>query len=224
MLEKRIMKALLEDRLMLFALTILVVGGLASFVIWRLFLCPEGLASKQEQKADLFPRSLSEANETLSPDQELEEGEEDSLEEQKLAQAQQIGSSAPNFVLEDLEGNKVSLFEFRGRNVLLIYWDSTCGWCEKERLDLIRFTQEQKGKIEVLAFSREQKEELKKYVKEKEINFAILLDPEGKTQADYLAIGTPNHFLINKQSKIAATRPGYASYDDLLELAQTLEE
>lgn len=202
----------MERKEWLLVIGILIIGGI-DLLIWKRVLCPQCLASKQGQERKVISESFVE-----------EEEEEDSLEEQKLAQAQQIDSPAPNFVLENLDDNKVSLSDFRGKNVLLIYWDSTCGWCEEEREDLIRFTQEQKGRIEVLAFSREDKETLKKYVKEKGINFTILLDPEGRTQADYLAIGTPNHFLIDKQSKIAAIRPGYANYDNLLELVQAVKD
>lgn len=36
---------------------------------------------------------------------------------------------APDFQLMDLEGNTVSLTEFRGKWIVLDFWGSWCGWC-----------------------------------------------------------------------------------------------
>lgn len=142
----------------------------------------------------------------------------------KLDTTLQEDSLASHFVLETLEGDKVSLSDLAGKNFLLVFWATFCGWCEKERPDLNKFTKEQKGYIEVLAVSGETKEVLKRYIEEKEVNFTILSDPGGKTQLKYLALGTPNHFLIDKQGKIVAKKPGYATYQDLLFLIKSLEE
>lgn len=166
----------------------------AGFIIWSKFFCPTCRAVEQNLPSPV-----------LNP-------------------AFQIESQAPHFVLETLEGSEVSLADFAGKNVLLVFWDTYCGYCEKERPDLNRFTEEQEDRIEVLAVSQEPKEMLKRYVEEKEVNFTVFFDPGGKTQNKYLALGTPSHFLIDKQGEIVATRPGYASYQDLLILTEFLEE
>src|SRR5688572_13772214 len=41
------------------------------------------------------------------------------------------GSAAPEFELPDLEGREVSLSQFRGRPVLLIFFDPRCGFCTR---------------------------------------------------------------------------------------------
>lgn len=158
----------------------------------------------------------------LASEQRVEEDQ--TLGGQELDAVPQIGSLAPQFTLEDLEGNPVSLSDFADKNVLLVFWATTCGWCEKERPDLIRLTEEKKNKIKVLAVVWERKEAVTKYLAAKEINFPILLDINGETQINYLAFGTPNHFFINKKGIITAIRPGYLNYQELLMLAQSLEE
>lgn len=40
-----------------------------------------------------------------------------------------VGLTAPNFALPDLQGRTFSLSDFRGRVVLLLFWQSTCPDC-----------------------------------------------------------------------------------------------
>ena len=40
-----------------------------------------------------------------------------------------MGQTAPDFALEDLHGRRVALSDFRGRVVLLVFWQSTCPDC-----------------------------------------------------------------------------------------------
>jgi peroxiredoxin len=42
-----------------------------------------------------------------------------------------IGEEAPNFQLNDLAGNPLSLGELRGRIVVLNFWSAECQWCER---------------------------------------------------------------------------------------------
>jgi len=196
-----------------YLLIIFLALGFTGLTVWREFVCPECFAS--EPKQETFSKPSEIPFQVLDKEQALE---------QESGAAPQVGSPAPDFVLENLAGDEVSLADFSNRNVLLVFWAISCGWCEKERPDLIRIAEEQKDKIEVIALSPESKELLTQYAEEKEVNFVLLVDQARKTAIKYLALGTPSHFLIDKRGKIAAVKPGYADYDDLLMLVQSLEE
>lgn len=182
-----------------YTLIIFTALGFTGFILWREFICTKCFASEVTQ----------ETVQTLG---------------KQTNQGPQVGSPAPNFVLENLVGEQTSLADFVGRNVLLIFWDINCGWCERERPDLIRLTEEQGGKIEIVALAPDSKETLSQYAKEKGINFTLLVDPARKTAIKYLALGTPSHFLIDKQGTVAAVKPGYADYNYLLMLAKSVEQ
>ena len=49
-----------------------------------------------------------------------------------------IGAPAPAFDLPNLAGNRVALEQFRGRQVLLMFFSNTCSWCHKMAPDLAR--------------------------------------------------------------------------------------
>ncbi len=129
----------------------------------------------------------------------------------------QVNSLAPDFTLEDVNGNQTILSDFRGKKpVLLVFWATWCGYCTKELPDLIAFTQEYWDEIQVIAVSSgESRETLRNYIQEKNVNFLMLLDEDRKIWNQYLVRGTPSHFLVDKQGKIIALRPGLASRENL---------
>ncbi len=129
----------------------------------------------------------------------------------------QINTLAPDFVSEDVYGNKFALSYFQGEKpVLLIFWATWCGYCAKELPDLKIFTKRYQDLIQVIAVtSGETRQTIKEYIQEKDINFLILLDEQRKIWNQYLVRGTPSHFLIDKEQKIITMRPGLASMANL---------
>lgn len=129
----------------------------------------------------------------------------------------QINALAPDFVSEDLAGNKVILRDYRDKKpVLLVFWATWCGYCAKEKEDLKTFTSRYQNKIQVLAVdSGEPKQTIADYIQKENINFLMLLDEQRKIWNQYLVRGTPSHFLIGKDGKIITLRPGLASLADL---------
>ena len=98
----------------------------------------------------------------------------------------------------------------------MVFWDTWCGYCAKEKDDLKTFTKRYQDKIQVLAVdSGEPKQTIRDYIGKENINFLILLDEQRKIWNQYLIRGTPSHFLIDKQGKIITMRPGLASLADL---------
>lgn len=142
------------------------------------------------------------------------------------AEGPQIDSLAPDFVAENVNGNRINLSDFRGQKpVLLVFWATWCGFCAKELPDLKTFTKEHQNDIQVIAVSSgEPKSTIVDYIKEKEVNFMMLLDEQKKIWNSYLVRGTPNHFLINKQGIIVTRQPGPASLDNLETMLKMVSE
>ncbi len=64
----------------------------------------------------------------------------------KLEPAPEVGRLAPDFTLADLDGNQVSLSDFRGEAVFLNFWATWCPPCRAEMPEIEAIYQEYKNK------------------------------------------------------------------------------
>lgn len=137
-----------------------------------------------------------------------------------------VGSLAPDFTLEDIDGNKITLSSFQNKKpVLLVFWATWCGYCAKELPDLKDFIEIHRNEIETLVISSgESKKTVEDYIEKKDINFTMLLDNTRDVWNSYLVRGTPSHFLIDSKGKIIALRPGLALKDNLEIMLSMLTE
>ena len=60
---------------------------------------------------------------------------------------------APDFTLKDLDGQSVSLSDYRGGWVILDFWATWCKWCIKGFPDLMKFADEFSGRCTVIGLS-----------------------------------------------------------------------
>lgn len=127
------------------------------------------------------------------------------------------GSQAPDFVSQDISGNEIKLSSFIGEKpVLLVFWATWCKFCAQELPHLKEFYRKHKDEVSVIVIpSGEVKRVIEDYVKEKDIDFLVILDEQKEIWNTYAVRGTPAHFLIDKEGKIFTMWPGLADLDNL---------
>ena len=120
------------------------------------------------------------------------------------AQQVKINTEATDFTLEDLEGNKVALKDFKGRPLLLFFWATWCPHCQRITPQLIELKQKFSDKdFEILAIDfKEDKDKLKRFAQKQKINYKILLDKQGEVFGLYNIPGVPVVIVVDRKGII----------------------
>lgn len=136
------------------------------------------------------------------------------------------GSMAPDFTVEMVSGEKITLSDLRGKVVLLNFWATWCPPCREElkhvQTEIIdRFKGEEFVFIPV---SRgEDKSTVEEFRKSTGYGFPMGLDPEQNIYRLYASNYIPRNFLIDRDGKIVLASVGYDT-DEFAELIKTIEK
>ena len=111
------------------------------------------------------------------------------------------GKKAPDFTLDDQDGKKVALSEFKGKDVLVYFYpkDDTPG-CTKEACGFRDYWKElQKAGVVVLGVSADGAASHKKFAAKYRLQFPLLSDPDRKVMTAWGAYG--DKMMYGKKTK-----------------------
>ena len=113
---------------------------------------------------------------------------------------------------EDLDGNDVSLADFRGKVVVVNVWGAWCTDCRKEAPDLVEAAEGTTGKdVAFLGIDARDpsKENARGYVRTFDIPFPSIYDPKGESLLRFHGTLTPNSVpstvVIDRKGRVAAS-------------------
>ncbi|WP_066175392.1 thiol-disulfide oxidoreductase ResA [Bacillus marinisedimentorum] len=114
-----------------------------------------------------------------------------------------VGDQAPNFVLEDMEGNKIEMEELRGKGVFLNFWGTWCEPCKEEMPYMQSQYEIYKDRgVEIVAVNvSETKLAVNRFANTYGLTFPIVID-KGEVLDAYGVNPLPTTFLIDKDGKI----------------------
>lgn len=120
-----------------------------------------------------------------------------------------IGSTAPDFELSTIDGDRISLFRLRGAPVLLNFYKSNCSWCQIELPRLApAYDRLHNKRIHVLGIDiGEEGSVAARFAQEKKLNIPVLID-DGSICDAYRLKRVPTFVLVNEDGKIARVYEG----------------
>ena len=123
------------------------------------------------------------------------------------------------FTLKDLDGQDVSLSQFKGKVIVLDFWATWCGPCKVEIPNFIDFQNKygQDG-LQVVGISIDDTlDKLQPYVKDMEMNYLVLqgLGHDDVQNAYGPMVAIPVTVVISRDAKICATHMGLTGKESL---------
>jgi thiol-disulfide isomerase/thioredoxin len=135
------------------------------------------------------------------------------------AACERPSNKPPQFSLTDLEGNTVTLADYKGKIVLLDFWATWCGPCNEELPDLIRtYKERDPAKFDMLSFTTDEDEAVvKDFVARKAIPYTVVAT-HGELK-DYDVRAYPTAILIDCKGRMMKH---YRGKKDAVELKEDI--
>ena len=162
------------------------------------------MAAQQGNQAGTWPQEKQAMQQGNQPGTLQQED----LDAQYATTLLKAGTEAPAFTLRDIKGREVSLSQFRGRNVVLVFWASWCPDCRAEVPALKALhakADPEKTAFVSVSFDRSF-ETLCQFVEENYLPGVQLFDPAGKKESQvaeqYGVKWIPSLYLIGPDGKV----------------------
>ena len=103
----------------------------------------------------------------------------------------EVGALAPDFTLEDGEGRRISLSDFRGRSVVVYFYskDNTSGCTRQACAFRDAYADYRERGVEVIGISRDGAASHRNFISKHSLPFVLLSDPELEVARAYGAYG-----------------------------------
>ena len=132
------------------------------------------------------------------------------------------GTPAPDFMLQTMDGNPVTLGSLSGQPVVLNFWSTWCQPCKLEHphLQQAASVYGPQGVVFLGVLYNDEVKKAKPFLKRNGSVFPTLLDPGQRVAIDFGVAGVPETFVISADGRILQKFSGPVSYQML---AQSLE-
>jgi len=135
------------------------------------------------------------------------------------------GQQAPNFRAQNLNGDEISLEDYRGKSIVLHFWASWCPQCEEELLmiEKVRLENEYDNVVFVAVAMNDTEDTISRIASELGLNFSLIADPKGDISQSYGVTAVPETFFISQAGEIASFHIGVIDQQSLLEELKSLQ-
>jgi cytochrome c biogenesis protein CcmG, thiol:disulfide interchange protein DsbE len=124
-----------------------------------------------------------------------------------------VGSVAPDFSLETLDGDALRLGDLRGRPVIVNFWASWCLPCQEE-FPLLQAAHEAHaadGLAVIGIVYQDRTQAARTFMERYGATWTAAMDPDDRVASAYNILGPPETFFIGRDGRIAARHIGQLS-------------
>lgn len=127
------------------------------------------------------------------------------------------GKQAPDFTLKNIDGEDVSLSDYKGKVVVVNFFGVWCSWCIKEMPGFVKVFDEYKDKgVELLVVDNgDDRETVLSYLNENNFDIKPVLDEKGEVVNTYKINGYPSSFILDEKGIIKYVHKGFMDENQL---------
>ena len=145
----------------------------------------------------------------------------------RAADSLRVGDAAPEFTITTLDGETVSLSDYRGKVVFLNFWASWCPPCRAEMPSIESLKDKMAGcDFVILAVNLDSGSQeriidrIQSFVDENGFTFEVLIDNELTLAREYGIAAIPTTFILDESGVIVEVSQGPEYWDDNMRLTQ----
>lgn len=144
------------------------------------------------------------------------------------ARSVEVGRAAPEYRAVSVDGDSVSLATQRGKVVLFNVWATWCHPCRDEIPELLVLYEKYKPRgLELVGVSIDangSEDAIRSFMKDFRMTYPVWRDPDERVSAEFLVVGVPATFLIDRNGilrwrKTGPIQPGDSSLVAAIEQA-----
>jgi peroxiredoxin len=116
----------------------------------------------------------------------------------------EVNQPAPELTLFDLDGNPISLSDFKGQVILVNNWATWCPPCRQEMPEFQAYYNQYRDQgFQVIAVEAGQPEhEVRAFVDQLGLDFVVLLDPSNLSLTTFQQTSLPNSFVLDRKGNL----------------------
>lgn len=138
-----------------------------------------------------------------------------------LAIAPEPTKRAPDFTLQSLDGETVSLSTFKGKVVVLNFWNVWCSACRKEMPIIQEVADKHLSQVVILNIHLGGREDtIRNYLESEHFDLIVLHDKDTAVSGTYNVTQTPTVFVIDNAGIIRLKNPRFSSSAELTNTIQ----
>lgn len=141
---------------------------------------------------------------------ETEEKVEVRAENEEVKEGIFTGDKIYDFTLEDIDGNEISISDYKGKVLMLNFWASWCPPCKAEMPHMEKVYNELKGEdfdmltVNLTTAEKNGRDGANKFINDMGYTFPVVYDVDGKVADKFRITGIPTTYIINKEGIISS--------------------